>query len=94
MDAPLTVIFPRQWTGGRENVTGYFIDVLQHLESKLNFNAALVPSVDGYWGSRDEASNWNGMVGMLINEEADMCGAALSFTGSRAEVRHMTRRQK
>lgn len=87
MDAPLTVIFPTQWSGGRENVTGYFIDVLGYLESKLNFELVLLPSADSFWGSRDKAGNWNGMVGMVIDGKADMCGAALSFTTSRAEVK-------
>ena len=67
-------------------MSGYFIDVIQMLEDTLHFEANLVPSVDGFWGSEDAGGEWNGMVGMVSRGEADMVGSAMSSTSARAEV--------
>ena len=41
----------------------------------------------GKFGSRNpDTGEWNGMVGMLVRDEADICTSDLSVTLERAEV--------
>ena len=64
---------------------GFFLDVLNILEERLNFTAKLIPSVDGYWGSKNMNGTWNGLVGMLIKKQADIA-FALCITEERSRV--------
>ena len=59
---------------------------MKSLQNKLNFKVDLIPSKDGSWGALKEDGSWTGMVGMVANGEADICGAALSFSSSRAQA--------
>ena len=81
------MLLPSNWTGGLENVTGYFIDVMKSLQYLLNFKVDLIPSTDGTWGAEKADGSWTGMVGMVISGEADICGAALSLSSARAKAR-------
>lgn len=78
---------PDGWQGGSENVTGYFIDVVHILQKSLGFDFEFVPGTDGFWGSKNEDGTWNGVVGMVVREEADLIGCPLSITLERSEVR-------
>jgi selenophosphate synthetase-related protein len=54
-------------------------DYLAQLVSRLNFTAEVGISKDGKWGSlNDDGMTWNGMVGMLVNEETDIVTAGLT----------------
>ena len=81
------IIYPPTWKGGNENVTGYLVEVMGILQQKLRFRFEYVPSVDGFWGAKDENGTWNGMVGMLHRGQADICGAALTESAVRFEAR-------
>ena len=66
------------------NYIGYFLDVLKELEREMNFTAEISFSVDKKFGSLIDGK-WNGMVGMLIRNETDMC-SFLTFTPQRHKV--------
>ena len=83
-NAPPNVNLPSGWTGGKTNVTGFFIDVIKILANTLNFEYDYVPSKDGYWGSQEADGSWNGMVGMVNRGQADLIGTALSYTKERS----------
>ena len=65
---------------------GFLLEPLNMLATKLNFTIKLMPSKDGKWGTTDNNGTWNGMIGMLIKEQADMVGASLTITKERAQV--------
>eukprot|EP00095_Tigriopus_kingsejongensis_P003977 maker-scaffold310_size212938-snap-gene-1.21 protein:Tk03977 transcript:maker-scaffold310_size212938-snap-gene-1.21-mRNA-1 annotation:"hypothetical protein BRAFLDRAFT_85341" len=55
-------------------------------EARLNFQYRLDPSIDGNWGINDENGTWNGMVGMLVRNESDVCLSYLSVSLERSQV--------
>lgn len=61
---------------------GAELEVIKYLSKVLNFRIKLVPSVDGFWGSKTE-DGWNGMVGMVARGEADMAFGSISDTQER-----------
>ena len=73
-----------------DGYTGFTVDLLKFLMSRLNFSVVDVDPPDGAWGSLVEVDGggeaWNGMVGMLVRGEADICTAALTINEQRAKV--------
>ena len=68
------------------NITGgggYFIEPVYYLGKKLNFTPKFLGSVDGKWGGMDGNGTWNGMVGMLVKDQADIIAAGLARTWDR-----------
>ena len=65
---------------------GMFLEPLNILAGKLNFTLKLMDSIDGKWGAMYENGTWNGMIGMLINNQADIAAAGLSVYKERAMV--------
>ena len=61
--------------------SGYFLEVLKELERRMNFTAQISFSIDKKFGSLVDGK-WNGMVGMLLRNETDMC-SFLTFTPQR-----------
>ncbi|XP_047480330.1 probable glutamate receptor isoform X2 [Penaeus chinensis] len=59
-----------------------FLDVLA---KSLNFTYSVVLG-DGYWGAPDANGTWNGMIGMLLREEADFGLGPFGMTHARSEV--------
>ncbi|XP_046353289.2 glutamate receptor 2-like isoform X1 [Haliotis rufescens] len=66
--------------GGYE---GFVVDVLEKIASKLRFRYDIRPSADGLYGSRDSRGVWNGMVGELQRQEADIAASDLTITPER-----------
>jgi hypothetical protein len=55
---------------------GLFQETLFHLRDALNFTIETVTPDDGQWGFLNkENQTWNGMVGMLVNDGADLATA-------------------
>ncbi|XP_050303417.1 ionotropic receptor 75a-like [Anthonomus grandis grandis] len=50
------------------------------------FNVTLNISITNTWGYKDNASNWNGMMGELTRNEADIGGTALFLTKERIHL--------
>jgi hypothetical protein len=74
-------------TNGNFTLTGLFVDYLGLLVSRLNFTANVaLPKDEKYGALAKDGSTWNGMVGMLINNEIDIVTAALTRTLQRNEV--------
>ncbi|TRY72054.1 hypothetical protein TCAL_17138 [Tigriopus californicus] len=68
------------------NVSGLFIDTFRALQDRLGFSYHVVSTIDGNWGGLDAEGRWNGMVGMLVRNESDVCISSLSITQQRNEV--------
>ena len=62
---------------------GYFIEPIYYMAEKLNFTPKFLASVDNKWGGKDVNGTWNGMVGMLVKDEADIIAAGLTRTWER-----------
>ena len=66
--------------------SGLFLEPLNILAKEINFTLKLAPSNDGKWGGTlTENGTWNGLIGMLIEEQADIAGA-LFVTEARGKV--------
>jgi ABC-type amino acid transport substrate-binding protein len=56
------------------------------LEKSLNFTTIISTPPDDEWGSCNENGSWNGMVGGLLENRADVILASLYNTLSRSRV--------
>jgi ABC-type amino acid transport substrate-binding protein len=68
---------------GNDKYYGYCVDLTQRLSEMLNFTYELRPVKDNNFGAKDANGNWNGMVGELVREEADMAVAPLTISSQR-----------
>ncbi|XP_048518841.1 glutamate [NMDA] receptor subunit 1 isoform X1 [Dendroctonus ponderosae] len=69
---------------------GYCMDLLKELSKKINFTYSLALSPDGQFGSyalwnTSIKKEWNGLIGELVSERADMIVAPLTISPERAE---------
>ncbi|XP_056241906.1 probable glutamate receptor [Seriola aureovittata] len=69
---------------------GYCIDLIYELSKKLGFNYKLHLVKDNRYGALDSSGNWNGMIGEVIREEADLAVAPLTLTAVREQYVDMT----
>ncbi len=65
---------------------GFTVDILEFLADRLNFTYDLVPSYDGNFGVVDADGNWNGLIRMLLDGEADFSPSLTSVTRERSKV--------
>ena len=65
---------------------GLFLEPLNIMAEELNFTINFIIPNDGQWGSLVNYSSWTGMIGMLVNKEADIAVADLSTTEARQRV--------
>ena len=75
---------------------GYCIDLLKELARKNNFTYSLALSPDGQFGSLGPKNGtgkkeWNGLIGELVNDRADMIVAPLTINPERAQVIEFTK---
>ncbi|KAK7112851.1 hypothetical protein V1264_012235 [Littorina saxatilis] len=69
--------------------SGLSIDILDRLSKELNFNYTLFEMESGGYGSAVDHTNnteWTGLVGAVLKEEADVAVAAMAITPEREEV--------
>ncbi|VDL79288.1 unnamed protein product [Nippostrongylus brasiliensis] len=69
-----------------ETYEGYCIDLLKMVASMSKFNYTIHEVKDKAYGIREANGKWNGMVGELMEGEADLAVASLTITYSRSEV--------
>jgi len=70
-----------------ETWVGLVPDIFNSMARHLNFTFTLALSRDGAWGSKNASTGkWSGIIGDLIEDEADIAVAPLSVTKGRAEV--------
>ncbi|XP_043531950.1 probable glutamate receptor [Chiloscyllium plagiosum] len=75
-------------SGGFE---GFCIDLLQIFAERLKFRYEIKLVKDGFYGSRLENGKWTGMLGELMEKEADMAIAPLTITMEREKAFSFTR---
>ncbi|XP_028394123.1 glutamate receptor ionotropic, NMDA 1-like [Dendronephthya gigantea] len=67
--------------------TGLIIEFLERLESDVGFDSKIHLVKDGKWGSNDpKTQQWNGMIGELVRNEADLAASTLTITAKRSKV--------
>ncbi len=66
--------------------SGLIVDVVERMGTMSNFTMDWIIPPDGAYGSKNPDGTWNGMIGLLTKDVADIAGAMLSITLSRSEV--------
>ena len=70
-----------------EKYEGYVIDFVKHLSEEVKFKYKFHLVGDGKYGSFNPTTGeWNGMIGELINQKADMAVIDLSMTSQRQKA--------
>ena len=54
------------------NAVGFSVDILNDLQSQLNFTYESVSPQKGKWGWKLKNGSWSGLVGMLLDKKIDM----------------------
>ena len=66
---------------------GYNIDLIDEISKILGFNYSVHIVADGAYGSYDiKTDTWNGMIGELLSQKADLAVADLTITYEREQV--------
>ncbi|XP_071331178.1 probable glutamate receptor [Trachinotus anak] len=87
----ITTIKQDPYTMSRgSELEGYCIDLISKLSKKLGFSYKLHLVKDNRYGALDPSGNWNGMIGEIIREEADLAVAPLTLTAVREQYVDMT----
>lgn len=76
--------------------SGYCMDMLQRISETRDFNFTIHLSIDGRYGSFEKRNNsdskeWNGMIGELIDNKADLIVAPLTINPERATAIDFTK---
>ncbi|XP_067848867.1 glutamate receptor ionotropic, kainate 1-like isoform X2 [Heptranchias perlo] len=71
---------------GNDRFEGYCLDLLKELSNILGFTYEVRLVADGKYGAQTEKSEWNGMIGELIDHRADLAVAPLTITYVREKV--------
>jgi hypothetical protein len=65
---------------------GILFEILDLVQSQLNFTYNLVPSLEGGFGILNESNMWTGIVGSVQRNEVNFTIMGLTVTPERAEV--------
>ncbi len=65
---------------------GMIPEILDNIQYMSNFTVDWLVPEDGKWGAPEADGSWNGMVGMVTRDEADLIATALAVTLERSEV--------
>ncbi|XP_064111241.1 probable glutamate receptor [Macrobrachium nipponense] len=71
---------------GKITISGPMANLLNALAKSLNFQYVLVRPPDGAWGIPSPSGDWNGMIGMVKRNEADLALGPFGLTYSRSRV--------
>ena len=74
----LNINFQERWTG-------ICFDILDLLKDEVGFTYQVVES--DTWGDRKESGKWNGIIGEVAYNRADMAVQVITTSGERSEVR-------
>lgn len=81
--------FYKNTSGGQE---GYLVDLMEDLIERINVGTdeqvqyRFYQPADGKFGTVDEHGRWNGIMGEVINGEADLAVAPLTITKERSQA--------
>ncbi|XP_076372835.1 putative glutamate receptor [Tachypleus tridentatus] len=65
---------------------GIDVKIIQALAQKFNFRLRHVPSIDKRFGAKLSNGSWNGLIGMVRRQEAEIAISDLGMSNARAEV--------
>ena len=69
---------------GNDRFEGYNVDLISEVANILGFNYTINIVADGNYGSyNDKNKTWNGMIGELLSQKADLAVADLTITYER-----------
>ncbi|CAL8078373.1 unnamed protein product [Orchesella dallaii] len=68
------------------NYSGVILEYLYALQLKYNFTSNIFLPYDGNWGAETDNGTWNGMIGQVLRNEAELGANAFSVTLERAKV--------
>ena len=71
-EAPFITSISEPDNDGKVEVNGMFKDLLDLISDTLNITYELEPPEDKKWGQYVGNGTWNGMIGLLQKEEADI----------------------
>ncbi|KAK2192982.1 hypothetical protein NP493_19g11001 [Ridgeia piscesae] len=71
---------------GNDRYEGYCADLARKIADRIGIDYLIQPVADSKYGSRDDNGTWNGMVGELVRNEADLAIAPLTITSVRERV--------
>lgn len=71
---------------GNERFEGFCVDLIHELSQLLHFRYEFRLCKDGAYGSKKKDGTWNGMIGELIRNEADIAIVDLTITSKREEA--------
>ncbi|KAL8594372.1 hypothetical protein ACOMHN_032959 [Nucella lapillus] len=80
--------------GRRMSIQGYqgaFIDLMEELSLRLNFSYRLLEPRDHSWGQKKDDGQWDGLIGVLTREEADLALSGFRLILDRALVADYTK---
>ena len=73
-------------TKGNSQFEGYAVDLIDELSQLLNFKYEIRLCKDGKYGAQGPDGSWNGMIGELLRNEADLAIVDLTITRKREQV--------
>jgi hypothetical protein len=76
--------------GNIVSISGFFIDILTIFGQKHNFTFTSSSPADRKWGGIEAGGSWNGMIGMLMQDEGDLVTCGPTQTLERSLVSDMS----
>lgn len=71
---------------GNDQFEGYGIELIQKLATKIGFNYTFELQEDKRYGNRQSDGSWDGMIGELMADRADLAITDLTITSEREEA--------
>ncbi|XP_054154145.1 glutamate receptor ionotropic, kainate 2-like [Oppia nitens] len=71
---------------GNQQYEGFAVDLIEELSKIMGFSYRFQLVKDNAYGIKDENGNWNGMIGELIRNEADIAIVDLTISSKREEA--------
>ncbi|KAK0092608.1 hypothetical protein PV326_001041 [Microctonus aethiopoides] len=72
---------------GNDRYEGFAIDIIHELSKILHFNYTFVEQIDKDYGNPDpKTGKWSGMIGRIMNKEADLAITDLTITSDREKA--------
>ena len=71
---------------GNDQYEGYGIELIQKLAVKIGFNYTFELQEDKKYGNKQPDQSWDGMIGELMADRADLAITDLTITSDREEA--------
>ncbi|ELT90209.1 hypothetical protein CAPTEDRAFT_167269 [Capitella teleta] len=87
---PYLMVKPGNYTGN-DRFEGYCADLAKKVSEEVGLPYRIIPVADNKYGAQSENGTWDGMVGELIAQKADLAIAPLTITSVRERVIDFTK---